>query len=137
MDRGQIVWFEIPVENLDRAIEFYSSALMIKVKKIMMLDQEQGYLDKGNGTASGVLIQKPDHKPGQGCILFFYVVDISEILENVIEYNGVVVTNKTLLKQKNDSGNVVIANNFIDQNVGYFAEIKDSEGNRIGLYSNS
>jgi uncharacterized protein len=137
MDRGQIVWFEIPVENLDRAIDFYSNALMIKVKRIMMLDEELGYLDKGNGTASGVLIKKANHKPGQGCILFFYVVDITEILENVIQYKGVIITNKTLLKQKNDSGNVVIANNFIDQNVGYFAEIEDSEGNRIGLYSNS
>lgn len=137
MDQGQMVWFEVPVKDLDRAIDFYSNVLLIKVKRILMLDQEQGYLDKGDGTPGGVLIKKGDHQPGQGPVLFFYVIGISEILKNVTEYNGVIITEKTLLKQKNSEGNFVITNNLIDQKVGYFAEILDSEGNRIGLYSNS
>lgn len=137
MNAGQLVWFEIPVTNLNRAIDFYSNALLIKVKRIMILDQEQGFLEKVDGTVSGVLIKKENYQPGQGCTLFFYVVDITEILSNVSEFNGTIITNKTLLKQKNTSGNTVITNNLIDQNVGYFAEIMDSEGNRVGLYSNS
>jgi uncharacterized protein len=137
MNHGQIVWFEIPVGNLNRAINFYSDVLLIKVERIKLLDQEQGYLSKGNGTISGVLIKKENYQPGLGCTLFFYVVDITEILKNVTEYNGTIITAKTLLKQKNTSGNTVITNNLIDQNVGYYAEILDSEGNRIGLYSNS
>lgn len=136
MNRGQIVWFEIPVSDLNRAIDFYMNVLLINVKRIKMLDEEQGYFDKGDGTVGGVLVKK-DHKPGQGCILFFYVVDITEILNNVTDYKGTIVTNKTLLKQKNTSGNFIITNNLIDQNVGYYAEIMDSEGNRVGLYSNS
>ena len=137
MNQGQMVWFEVPVKDLDRAIDFYSTVLLIKVKRILMLDQEQGYLDKGDGTPGGVLIKKENYQAGQGPVLFFYVIDISEILKNVAEYNGVIITEKTLLKQKNSSGNFVITNNLIDQNVGYYAEIIDSEGNRIGLYSNS
>jgi uncharacterized protein len=137
MNQGQIVWFEIPVSDLDRAISFYTDILLIKVKRIRLLDQDQGYIAKGDGSVSGVLVKKESHKPGQGCVLLFYVVDITEILDNVIEYKGTVITNKTLLKQKDNSGNVVISGNLIDQNVGYYAEILDSEGNRIGLYSNS
>jgi predicted enzyme related to lactoylglutathione lyase len=137
VNSGQIIWFEIPVKDLDRAIDFYSNILLIKVKRIKLLDEEQGYLDKGDGSVSGVLIKKDIYRPGQGCVLYFYVVDITELLRNVAEYKGTVITNKTLLKQKNESGNIVIASNFIDQNIGYYAEILDSEGNRIGLYSNS
>jgi predicted enzyme related to lactoylglutathione lyase len=137
MDQGQIIWFEIPVNDLNRAIEFYSNALMIKIKRITFLDQEQGLLDKGKGPAGGVLIEKKDHRPGSGCVLFFYVVDITSVLSKVPNYLGTVITGKTLLKQKNSSGNVIITNNLIDENVGYYAEITDSEGNRIGLYSNS
>src|SRR3989344_3589683 len=129
MNQGQMVWFEVPVKDLDRAIDFYSTVLLIKVKRILMLDQEQGYLDKGDGTPGGVLIKKENYQGGQGPVLFFYVIDISEILKNVAEYNGVIITEKTLLKQKNSSGNFVITNNLIDQNVGYYAEIIDSEGN--------
>lgn len=137
MNQGQVIWFEIPVSDLDRAIDFYSTILLIKVKRILMLDQEQGYLDKGDGTPSGVLIKKENFQPGQGCVLFFYVIDISQLLKNLTEYKGTIITDKTLLKQKNSSGDFVISNNLIDQKVGYYAEIIDSEGNRIGLYSNS
>lgn len=137
MNQGQAIWFEIPVNDLDRAVDFYSNILLIKVKKILMLDQELGYLDKGDGTPGGVLIKKENYQPGQGCVLFFYVIDISQILKNLTEIKGTIITDKTLLKQKNSSGNFVISNNLIDQKVGYYAEIIDSEGNRIGLYSNS
>ena len=137
MNQGQAIWFEIPVNDLDRAVDFYSNILLIKVKKILMLDQELGYLDKGDGTPGGVLIKKENYQPGQGSVLFFYVIDISQILKNLTEIKGTIITDKTLLKQKNSSGNFVISNNLIDQKVGYYAEIIDSEGNRIGLYSNS
>lgn len=137
MNQGQVIWFEIPVSDLDRAIDFYSNILLFKVKKILMLDQEQAFLDKGDGNPGGVLIKKENHQPGQGCVLFFYVIDISQILKNLTEYKGKIITDKTLLKQKNSSGDFVISNNLIDQKVGYYAEIIDSEGNRIGLYSNS
>ena len=137
MNQGQAIWFEIPVNDLDRAVDFYSNILQIKVKRILMLDQELGYLDKGDGTPGGVLIKKENYQPGQGSVLFFYVIDISQILKNLTEIKGTIITDKTLLKQKNSSGNFVISNNLIDQKVGYYAEIIDSEGNRIGLYSNS
>ncbi|MDQ3048595.1 MAG: VOC family protein [Bacteroidota bacterium] len=137
MEQGQIAWFEIPVGDLDRAINFYTSILRIKVKRIKLLDQEQGFFDNGKGSINGVLVERENYKASPGCKLFFYVIDISEILHNISEGNGKLIVNKTLLKQKTTSGSVVIANNLIDQNVGYYAEIEDSEGNRIGLYSNS
>ena len=33
MIQGQITWFEIPVEDLDRSIKFYSEVLNIKIEK--------------------------------------------------------------------------------------------------------
>jgi len=42
-----------------------------------------------------------------------------------------------LIKQTNSKGDIIVANNLIDENIGYYAEITDSEGNHIGLYANS
>lgn len=42
-----------------------------------------------------------------------------------------------MIKNKQDDNISVIANNFIDGNLGYTAKIKDSEGNVLVLYSNS
>lgn len=137
MKQGQIVWFEIPVTDFNRAVDFYTKVLLINIKIIKLLDQELGLLEKQDGSIGGVLVRKDDHKQGSGCTLFFYVTDISQTLIQVQENSGTVVTPKNLLRQRNEWGKVVIAENLIDQNVGYFAEILDCEGNKIALYSHS
>ena len=137
MKAGNICWFEIPVLNLDRAIDFYSTILSAKIEKKMLLDREFGVFDKNKHLIAGGLVVKEDYFPGKSTILFFSVIDLSQVLINTIEKGGEIVIPKTLLKQINSKGDIIIAGNLIDENVGYFAEIIDSEGNHIGLYSNS
>jgi predicted enzyme related to lactoylglutathione lyase len=69
--------------------------------------------------------------------LFFYVIDLSESLKNVEQYGGKVLIEKTLLKQQTEEGFLAIKQNLIDDNIGYYAEFIDCEGNKICLYSNS
>ncbi len=68
---GQIMWFEIPVKDLDRAILFYSEVLSINIEKTKFLDKEHGILNKGQDTIKGALVEKENHSPGSGVILFF------------------------------------------------------------------
>jgi predicted enzyme related to lactoylglutathione lyase len=137
MKAQQLCWFEIPVSDIDRAIAFYREILGVKIEKKMLLDKHYGIFDKGVLGIGGVLVQKENYSPGKGTILFFSVIDLSDVLKTSLEYKGRIILPKTLIKQMNSDGNTVITQNLIDDNIGYYAEITDSEGNHIGLYSNS
>lgn len=137
MKPGNVCWFEIPVLNLDRAIDFYSTILSTKIEKRLVFDKELAIFDKNKHLIGGCLVVKDNYVPGKSTILFFKVIDLSEAITDTIEKGGAVVIPKTLLKQVNTKGDTIIAQNLIDDNVGYYAEIIDSEGNHIGLYSHS
>lgn len=137
MIQGQVTWFEIPVENLDRAILFYSEVLSINIEKNKFLNQEYGIFNKNTNVIKGALVKKIDHTPGVGIVLFFYVVDLLDSLKKVEAFGGKILMEKTLLKQQTAEGFLSIKQNLIDGNVGYVAEFIDCEGNRICLYSNS
>ena len=137
MINGQIVWFEIPVKNLDNPMHFYSEVLSIKLKKMKFLDQEYCVFNKDESGVKGVLVVKENIRSGPGIILFFYVVDMSESLKSAIKLGGKILTEKTLIKQKTNEGEISITSNLIDGNVGYYSEFNDCDGNQICLYSNS
>ena len=137
MTQGQITWFEIPVIDIDRAIQFYSIVLQTNIEKNRLLDKDYGVFNKYNDAIKGALVVKENHKPGVGVVLFFYVIDLSESLRNIERLGGHIITGKTLLKQQTTEGFLAIKSNLIDGKIGYFAEFIDCEGNRICLYSNS
>ena len=137
MIQGQITWFEIPVEDLDRAITFYTKVLSIKIEKNKFLKQEYGIFNGEISTIKGALVKKQNHQPGTGIILFFYVVDLLDSLKKVEQFGGKILIEKTLLKQQTEDGFLFIKQNLIDGNIGYYAEFMDCEGNRSCLYSNS
>lgn len=135
MKHANIIWFEIPVENLDRAIRFYSTMLATTIEKQMLLDKPYGIFKRENTGIGGVLVKKENTQPGSGVILFFYVNVLSDAIEAACSAGGKLITPKTLIKQTDEKGNRTIAQNLIDNQIGYYAELIDSEGNRISLYS--
>jgi predicted enzyme related to lactoylglutathione lyase len=137
MEQGQLIWFEIPVLNLNRAIHFYTKVFGLKITSAVLLDTEYGLIEKIKNSVSGVLVKKENHIPGNGIIFFFYAISMADALSQVMNCEGQIIKGKTLIKQKNETGDVMINNNLIDNNIGYFAEILDSEGNKLCIYSNS
>ncbi|MGZ4049632.1 MAG: VOC family protein [Bacteroidia bacterium] len=137
MKSRQLCWFEIPVIFIDRAIKFYSTILSVKIEKKLLLDSYHGIFDKNTHLIGGSLVEKKNYSPGKGTILFFCVTDLTDTLHKTIELGGKIIIPKTLIKQTNGKGDIIVANNLIDENIGYYAEITDSEGNHIGLYANS
>jgi len=135
MKHANIVWFEIFVKDLDRAIAFYTAVLNIRIEKQVLLDRQDGIMKKEDLGIGGVLVQKENFTPASGAVLFFYVNVLSDAIEAATRYGGKVITAKTLIKQTDKEGNRTIAQNLIDDKVGYFAELLDSEGNAISLYS--
>ncbi|MGZ3864875.1 MAG: VOC family protein [Bacteroidia bacterium] len=135
MKHANIIWFEIPVADLNRAITFYSATLNLSIEKTILLDKEYGIMKKADTGVNGALVKKENVSPGSGTILFFYVNVLSDAVEAATQNGGKIVTPKTLIKQLDKNGNRTIAQNLIDNQVGYFAELIDSEGNHISLYS--
>ena len=105
------------------------------VEKQLLLDKQYGIFKKEALGIGGVLTHKENVVPGSGITLFFFVSVLSDSIEAALARGGKIVRPKTLIKQHDKEGNLTIAKNLIDNKVGYFAELKDSEGNHISLYS--
>ena len=134
MKHANVIWFEIPVKNLDRAIIFYSELLEAPIEKLKLYQTEYGVFNKEKTGIGGCLVEKPTHI-GNGVSMFFFVNVLSDALDTALACGGKMITPKTLLKQIDAEGKTILAHNLIDNQVGYFAEILDSEGNQISLYS--
>ena len=133
---GHMVWFEIPVRNLNRALIFYSALLQTKITIEKLFNTQYGIFKRQDIGVGGVLKESIDQDTiHHGVVLFFYVNILSEALQTVEDFGGKILMNKTLLKQYNTEGKSILAQNLIDNEIGYYAEVEDSEGNKLALYS--
>ncbi len=115
-----VVYFEIPVSNLERAINFYSTVLKFKFQKEMIDQNEMALFPfyKEMQGITGALAYGDIYKPTKnGVIIYFYSDDIDATLNLALKNGG------KLLYPKTSNGEF-----------GYVAEFEDSEGNRIALH---
>ena len=118
-----INWFEISVNDINRAKTFYESIFGIQLMTNSMMGMEMAFFpaEMGNGKASGCLSQSSMHKPSLDGVKLYLNAnpDLSLPLSKVISAGGQVVMPKTK----------------ITDDIGYMAFIIDTEGNSIGLHS--
>lgn len=123
---GSIVnWFEIPVNDIQRAREFYQSILNIQMPVSNMMDTHMAFFpfDPTTGKINGALVCSDNHIPAEEGVIIYLNAnpDLSEVLKKVTMQGGEVLMAKTE----------------IDDESGFLAFFRDSEGNKIGLHSNS
>jgi predicted enzyme related to lactoylglutathione lyase len=119
-NHNQIVWCDIPVVNLDRAIKFYSTLIGHPVTKETMPGMTFGLLPHANDSVSGCLTEMADNKPGAtGPLIYLNCDGRLDIAIAMVELNG-----GKILKPKHQIGPY-----------GFRAVIQDSEGNHIALHS--
>ena len=114
-----VVHFEIPVTNMDRAVEFYEAVFGYDLSRQEVDGYSMAFFPRNDGVigASGALASGDVYKPSkEGAIIYFDVEDIDAVLHKAQERGG------SLLYPKKDIGES-----------GYVAELEDSEGNRIAL----
>jgi predicted enzyme related to lactoylglutathione lyase len=114
-------WFEIPVQDLDRAKSFYEYVFQLKMDLNEMGESKMAWFPMMEGTgASGTLIKVKDVNPSHdGTLIYFSVDDINEILKRITDKGGKILTPKTSIGE-----------------YGFTAIFEDSEGNKIALHSN-
>jgi predicted enzyme related to lactoylglutathione lyase len=119
---NQIVWCDIPVKDLDRAIRFYSAVLGHPVVKHTVGDMMFGLLPDADTGVSGCLVEGDDYKPStDGPMIYMNCEGRLAVAVATVELNG-----GRILKGKHS-----IAPH------GFRAIVLDSEGNHIALHSNS
>jgi len=109
-------YFEIPVTDLDRAINFYQSLLDIVLERGSIHGYEMAFFPFENNGAgiSGALCKGDVYKPSiEGSFIYLFTGDIDGVLSKAVELGS------EILFEKTDAGNCFVA------------EIKDTEGNRI------
>ncbi|HFK5560489.1 VOC family protein [Elizabethkingia anophelis] len=116
-----VIYFEIPVNDLQRAVKFYSAIFNFIFEKEIMDGYEMAFFpfEETKSGVTGALVKGDVYKPTKnGVILYFKTDSIENILKKVLEYGGSILYPKTL-----------------NEKFGFaVAEFEDSEGNRIALH---
>jgi uncharacterized protein len=117
--RPTVCYFEIPVNNLERAIMFYSAVFGCEFDCIDVDGNQMANFpssEEGSGV-SGALAKGDTYIPGrQGVRVYFDTESIDKTLANAVAVGGKVLYSKTFIGE-----------------LGWVAEFEDSEGNCIAL----
>jgi len=117
---NQIVWCDIPVQDLDRAIRFYGAVLGKPVTKQSSGDMTFGLLPDADAGVSGCLYVGEEAKPSpDGPLIYLNCEGRLPIAIAAVELNG-----GKIIKHKHPIGPH-----------GFRAIVLDTEGNRIALHS--
>jgi predicted enzyme related to lactoylglutathione lyase len=123
-DANALNWFEIPVLDIKRAQGFYEGIFaseMVDMGEMMGMLMIGFPIDMMSGKVGGALVKSNDHQPAENGTLIYLNAnpDIQVIIDRIETFGGVVLMPKTL----------------INEETGYMAFFKDTEGNRIGLHA--
>lgn len=113
--------FEIPVTDMNRAINFYERILKLKIEKIEIPGMEMGIWPYEDQMVTGILIKGEGYEPSAGGVILYLNggENLQVILDQVEQNGGRTILPKTLLADES----------------GYFALFLDTEGNKLGLNS--
>jgi uncharacterized protein len=117
---NQIVWCDIPVLDLDRAVKFYSAVLGRQVTKQEFPGTSVGVLPHKDGEVGGCLVQSSAEKPSDGGVMIYLNANgrLDDALSEVTVHGGKIVQSKHAIGP-----------------FGIRAIILDTEGNRVALHS--
>ncbi len=114
-----VVYFEIPVNDIDRAINFYKAVFNFEFDKENIDNNDMAlfpFFNQYSGI-SGALAKGEIYKPTKdGVLIYFHTENMDDTLKLAIS-NGA-----QMLYPKTDNG------------IGLVAEFEDTEGNRIALF---
>lgn len=117
-----INWFEIPARDLDRAARFYETLLGAPLERMTMDDMHMAMF--------------PCDKPGIGGCLVAGAQAPAPVADGTVVYlNAEPSVDAVLAKVEGAGGSIVIPRTDIGSGMGFFAVVKDTEGNRVGLHA--
>ena len=124
--KNAINWFEIPVNDYERAKKFYGTILELEITDYHMPEKNMKYgifpYDMENTGVGGAIVQMKEMNPSTD--------------GSTVYLNGGNDLNVALAKVEAAGGQVFMPKTDIDEN-GFIAQFIDTEGNRVALHSMS
>jgi predicted enzyme related to lactoylglutathione lyase len=121
--KNSLNWFEIPVENFERAKKFYSTIYDYEMPSVVMGKTTLGFFLVEQGGIGGAIAFGPGYKVSENGTLVYL--------------NGGENLHLVLDRVEGAGGKVVVQKTLITPELGFFATFKDSEGNKVALHSMS
>lgn len=124
MNVNPVNWFEIPVTDLKRAMDFYAKVFPnteLEVYEQSKMDMEMAIFksDREVYGATGALVKGENMIPTtEGTTVYFFCEDVNNQLAIIEELGATVIFPKMEIGEN-----------------GFIAQFIDSEGNRIALHS--
>ncbi|MEM7187316.1 MAG: VOC family protein [Bacteroidota bacterium] len=122
MKLNPVVWFEIPVTQLERAKAFYDTVFGIDIKIVELGGPRMGWFpnEEGAAGATGSLMEYESYVPShEGTLVYLSCHDLQEQLDRVEAAGGKILHSKSLIAPEH----------------GYMGVMEDTEGNRVALHS--
>jgi predicted enzyme related to lactoylglutathione lyase len=125
INHNVVGWFEIPVNDMDRAMQFYETVFGFKLSRNQMGPLDMAWfpwVDNGMG-AGGSLVYHPDqYKPSSDGTLVYLTAWSGDV---AVELSRIEAAGGKVLMEKKE----------ISPEHGFMALFLDTEGNRIALHS--
>jgi uncharacterized protein len=127
MNNNVVGWFEIYVQDIDRARRFYEATIQVELSNMLPPEQSGGEMEamwafpgEQNAYGSpGALVKMRGMVPsGNGVLIYFICDDCAAAAARAREADGKIFKDKFSIGQ-----------------YGYIALVNDTEGNLVGLHS--
>lgn len=118
-----VVWFEIPAEDFDRAVGFYEKVLKTSLRRQTLGEYQMGIFPGEDTAAKGCVIAGEGCRPGYEGTMVYVNADgqLKAAVQRAEKAGGQVLQDVTPLPD----------------DLGLYAVIRDTEGNRVGLHARS
>lgn len=121
MKRNSIGWFEIYVDDMERARKFYETVLQVKLEKLPVpdIDMWNFPMEMDGPGAAGALVNMPGFPAGGNSVLIYFTCE-----DCAAEESRVAGAGGKIEKEKFSIGEY-----------GFVSLVYDTEGNMFGLHS--
>jgi uncharacterized protein len=119
--KSYVSMFEIPANDITRAIDFYKSILGLNIEKMDIPEMEMGIFPYEDQMVNGIIIKGDGYKPSADGVTIY--LDGGDNLQNILS------------KVEENKGKIMVPKTQHADGNGFFAIFLDSEGNKIGLNS--
>ncbi|MCA1831721.1 MAG: VOC family protein [Actinomycetota bacterium] len=116
-EQRPVIWFEIPVRDLDRAANFYGEMFGWRFGRIDS-DENNYYMIEAGDSINGGLRRHDDVMTGDGPLVYIAVEGLLESMERAKELGGSIDMEPTLISEQ----------------AGAYAILRDPDGNRVGIW---
>ena len=124
MKNNVVGWFEIPVNDMERAMHFYESVFGFELTRQTIGEEDMAFfpwVETGLGSSGG-LVCHPEYTPSDKGVVIYFTAQSGDV---AVELSRVEAA----------GGKVLMTKKLITEEIGYMGLFLDTEGNRIALHS--